>query len=224
VRQPKTPQEKKALSYKKDRHTFAWHSDKGLRKARPKRKASANQRYRRKADVRLQGLLKTAEPGNEDACVTNELLSSGLTRKRLSKILSCTLPEAIEVKQHRRQVREGRKVRVHQRQIEEAKSVASFLSKFNKQKALTLIDAIKLQRSEFAAFWKLRDSSPELFNTTQLLFSSGWSPGHFEALRLLGFDPDRLNKLIKYINRIAAERERPKQPRSAAARNRKARS
>jgi hypothetical protein len=220
VKPPKTPQEKKALSYKKDRHTFAWHSDKGLRKARPKRKANANQQYRRKADVEVQGLLKTAEPGNEDACVTNDLLSSGLTKKRLRKIVSCSLREAIAYKQEGRIATEGRRVRRRQSQMEETRTAVAFLLRINKKEALALIDAIVLQRIAYGEFLKLRERNPELVNTAMWFWQYPW---RWTARNLLRSDRERLNKLdecIKEIDRIVQVRVRANQrvaPRGFAA-------
>lgn len=211
VKQTKTPQEKKALSYKKDRHTFAWSSDKGLRKARPKRKANANQQLRRRADVEVQGLVKTGEPADEDLCITNGLISTGRTRKRFQKILSCNLPEAIEVKQRRRQVREGRRVRQRQSQIEETKTAVSFLLRINKKEALALIDAIALRRLAYGEVLKLRERNPELVSTAEWFCQYHW---RWTARNLLRSDRERLNKLdecIKEIHRIVQVRVRANQ-------------
>jgi hypothetical protein len=211
-KQNKTPQEKKALSYKKDRHTFAWHSDKGLRKARPKRKATANQQFRRLADVTLHGLLKTAEPGSEDTCVTNERLSSGVTRKRLRKIDSVPLPEAIAVKQMRRRAREGRKARMHERQIKEAKTVVSFFMRLTKQEALTLVEINELRPSDFAKFLRLDKPNPELVRAA--LWFRDWTHSVESARELLGFDKEwlkKLNECVKKVDRIRGEIERGRQ-------------
>jgi hypothetical protein len=211
VKEPKrkTPQEKKALSYERDRHTFAWHSDKGLRKARPKRKATANQEFRRRADGAGKGLLKTGEPANEESSVTNALVAFGMTKKRLRKIDSVPLSQAIAVKQWHRQIREGRKVRVTQREVEEAKSALAFISNMNKKDTLAFVDAITPIRLDSAGRRDLQQRSPALFNAVEWFGNCGL----WRARRVLRSEKewlDRIDNCTKKINRIIQERERIK--------------
>lgn len=57
---PKSPQEKKALSYAHDRRNTYGESDKGSRKAIPARKAAENRNRRRKASQAL-GVVETLD-------------------------------------------------------------------------------------------------------------------------------------------------------------------
>lgn len=70
---PKTPQQKKALSYAKDRRNVYGENDKASRKAIPKRKAEQNRQVRRKAKQRLDNL----KHANEE---TVEIVESSLKR------------------------------------------------------------------------------------------------------------------------------------------------
>jgi len=60
-RPPKSPQEKKALSYVKDRRNTYGENDKASRKAIPARKAGENRKVRRKARQSLEVLDHTDE-------------------------------------------------------------------------------------------------------------------------------------------------------------------
>lgn len=53
INPPRTPQQKKALSYAKDRRNTYGENDKGARKAIPRRKAELNRKVRRKANQNL---------------------------------------------------------------------------------------------------------------------------------------------------------------------------
>lgn len=59
-KQPRSPQEKKALSYERDRRNGYGESDKGSRKTIPARKAGENRRDRRKVNQSLV-ILPTVE-------------------------------------------------------------------------------------------------------------------------------------------------------------------
>jgi hypothetical protein len=55
--QPKTPQQKKALSYSKDRRNVFGENDKASRKAIPARKAGESRKVRRKATQALDAVV-----------------------------------------------------------------------------------------------------------------------------------------------------------------------
>jgi hypothetical protein len=208
----KTPQEKKALSYERDRHTQAWHTDKGLRIARRRRKATANQQFRRRADAELKDLLKAGEPADEETRVTNALVKSGLIKKRLRKILSAPLREAIARKQEGRRSGEERSVRQSQRDDENAKAAISFLGAMNKKTTLLFIDGLVSLRRDYSEFHKLKRSNPELGNAIEWARSWGWITA--QTGRFARSNPEWATKLdtaIKNINRIAQETGRSKQ-------------
>jgi len=65
---PRTPQEKKALSYANDRRNSYGENDKASRKAIPARKAGENRKVRRKTNHSL----KAVEQADEDAAAVIE--------------------------------------------------------------------------------------------------------------------------------------------------------
>ena len=77
-RPPKTPQQKKALSYRKDCRNIYGNNDKAARKAIPTRKAVAHRKIRRKANQSLE----RAEAGDEAAA---DLIESSI-RHDIAKI------------------------------------------------------------------------------------------------------------------------------------------
>lgn len=58
MKKQKTPQEKKELSYKKDRRNVYGENDKASRKAIPRRKKEINKKYRKKLKQTLQSSIK----------------------------------------------------------------------------------------------------------------------------------------------------------------------
>ena len=71
INSPKTPQQKKSLSYAKDRRNTYRENDKGSRKAIPARKAEENRKVRRKA----KQILESTERVDEEA---TDLIESSL--------------------------------------------------------------------------------------------------------------------------------------------------
>ena len=67
-KRPKTPQEKKALSYENDRRNTYGENDKSSRKAIPARKAAENRKVRRKANQ----VLNVVERLDEERAVVIE--------------------------------------------------------------------------------------------------------------------------------------------------------
>jgi len=61
ARDPKSPQQKKALSYAKDRRNAYGANDKAARKAIPARKTGENRKVRRKAGQALMGIERLDE-------------------------------------------------------------------------------------------------------------------------------------------------------------------
>jgi len=203
----KSPQEKKALSYEKDRRTFAWHSDKGLRIARHKRKATANRRTRRIVDAALDAVLRTGEAASEESGVTNALIREGLIKNPLSKISSVPLSRAIAIKHRNRQAAAGHNVRAREREAETARNVVSFLSGMSKGTTLGLISALESSSYDYMRFEKWRE--PDIGRVARWI--QNWSRGMIQTTRPLRNDPElasEFERCVARINRVAAQRGR----------------
>ena len=109
----RSPGEKKALSYAKDRRNCYGENDKASRKAIPLRKAKSHRADRRKA----AGALAAYETlGEEAAALTENALVKDVGRfKRWQKAPDRTLGDHVAAKQALRAYREGRKQWVRMR-------------------------------------------------------------------------------------------------------------
>ncbi|MGV7735090.1 hypothetical protein PJI18_09910 [Mycobacterium kansasii] len=104
----RSPQEKKRLSYDKDRRSRYGESDKGSRKAVPLHKRKVNRANRHRDRQTLLGSTGVRQPDTEDT--TDDRLH-GKKRKTWRKWPGPTLREAVESSLKGRQVRAGRKKR-----------------------------------------------------------------------------------------------------------------
>lgn len=100
----KTPQEKKALSYKKDCRNVYGENDKASRKLIPLRKAKAHRSDRKKAEEILQKIEKQSD-FEKIGLLENELLS--LRRNYWKKYADQPLKEQVERKLERRENHAG---------------------------------------------------------------------------------------------------------------------
>ncbi|HEV7643485.1 MAG TPA: hypothetical protein VGO50_06015 [Pyrinomonadaceae bacterium] len=100
----RTPQEKKELSYAKDRRNTYGESDKGSRKTIPANKARVNRLYRRKVNDVLQAAPELAEPEVVDA-VEHKVAS--VKRKVWKKSPDTPLGEVVEMRLERRETNSG---------------------------------------------------------------------------------------------------------------------
>lgn len=109
----RSPGEKKALSYSKDRRNCYGENDKASRKAIPLRKAKSHRADRRKA----AGALAAYESMSEDAAaLTENALVKDIGRiKRWKKAPDRALSDHVAAKQALRAYREGRKQWVRMR-------------------------------------------------------------------------------------------------------------
>lgn len=108
---PKTPQEKKALSLKRDRRqSFFASGQKGARKAVPLRKRLENRRIRHKTDQALEGALSADDISLDlaESSARGNVYRTGGWRKGADRPLG----EAIALQQEKREHRFGRKDRV----------------------------------------------------------------------------------------------------------------
>ena len=101
----KSPQEKKALSYAKDRRNDYRANDKASRKSIPKRKSGVNRVYRRKVNEILEQIGPVI-----DAAAANDIDSAtkNIVRPFWKKAPDAPLGEVVEEKLERRVVRAGR--------------------------------------------------------------------------------------------------------------------
>lgn len=95
----RTPQEKKALSYAKDRRNRYRRNDKASRKIIPLRKAGVNRRYRRKIDDILH---KITDPGDIQHIEVTTDDAAALKRDFWKKSSDTPLGEVVERKLDRR--------------------------------------------------------------------------------------------------------------------------
>lgn len=101
---PKSPQEKKALSYAKDRRNGYGENDKSSRKAIPARKAEANRKVRRKARQTADVLDFCDE---ETAALAESSLRHDLERLGgWKKTPDVPLSDFVELQERRRSLRE----------------------------------------------------------------------------------------------------------------------
>ena len=107
IKRRRSPAEKKALSYAKDRRNCYGENDKASRKAIPRSKAKGHRADRRKA----AGALKQHEVMDEDqaALVENELVNDLGRHKRWTKEPDRSLGEYVDRQKAKRQNRIGRK-------------------------------------------------------------------------------------------------------------------
>ncbi|HAH07495.1 MAG TPA: hypothetical protein DCM05_13410 [Elusimicrobia bacterium] len=98
----KSPQEKKAISYERDRRNHYGQNAKGSRKRIPARKRWVNRVFRHTASQRLSGA-----HGAVDGCVADELdvAVGGLRRKNWRKSPDIPLKDHIAEQLRRRKVR-----------------------------------------------------------------------------------------------------------------------
>ncbi|MEM7703004.1 MAG: hypothetical protein AAF251_13780 [Pseudomonadota bacterium] len=108
LKRRRSPQEKKALSYAKDRRNCYGESDKGARKTIPRNKAKGHRSLRRRA----ASSLSRYETLNEDeAALTENALVSDLDRLgRWKKAPDQTLADHLKQQGKRRHYRDGRRV------------------------------------------------------------------------------------------------------------------
>ncbi len=214
ARERKSPQEKKELEYKRDRHEFAWHSDKGLRLARPRRKAGINRNYRHKADTVVRQVVKKDDLGNE-ADVSNELIANGIFRKRLWKVRPPTLKEAIAEKLKRRQQRESRKPIKIEKCYREGTSAIEALERMNAVESLKFLALLKSYSQHLFKKPSERDS---MWSTaTWVLYLN---QGEQSSRTFLDENPDWAQRYKKIMGRLdklerkQLRREAEKNPRS----------
>jgi|GEM_PF-991938 len=100
----RTPQEKKALSYKKDRRNTYGENNKSSRNNIPKRKAEVNRVYRRKFSVTLKRVDVFREP---ELAEDIESTARNLRRPFWKKIPDSPLGEVVERKLQRRKQHAG---------------------------------------------------------------------------------------------------------------------
>ncbi len=105
----RSPQEKKALSYAKDRRNAYGQNDKASRKAIPARKNGESRRVRRKANQTLSSIDRLAE---ESAEVSESSLNHDIDRiGAWKKFPYASLREFLIIQTHRRSARQKRKRR-----------------------------------------------------------------------------------------------------------------
>ncbi len=102
----KTPQEKKALSYERDRRNRYGQNAKASRKAIPLRKAKTKRANRKSANQILSAAPKTVDFLADDA---PENKIAGIRKKRWQKAPDVPLQDAIQAKKEWRVRRYGRK-------------------------------------------------------------------------------------------------------------------
>ena len=100
----RTPQEKKALSYAKDRRNSYGENDKASRKAIPKRKAEVNRSYRRKIEGAMNEILSTNDP---EAMLEIADDASSIRRRDWKKAPDAPLGEVVEKKLKNRELHDG---------------------------------------------------------------------------------------------------------------------
>ena len=105
----KTPQEKKALSYAKDRRNTFGESDKASRKAIPARKASESRKARRKANQGTSVITQLDEHSADllESSLVHDVERVGGWRKDADEPLGEVVKRSIEA----RKTRIGRKLR-----------------------------------------------------------------------------------------------------------------
>ena len=115
----RSPAEKKALSYEKDRRNGYMANDKASRKGIPLSKAKGHRADRRKASSALSDYENLDE--EEADLVENALVNDVERIKRWKKSPDQSLRDHVETQQGRREFREGRKQWV-QKNVEDAKA------------------------------------------------------------------------------------------------------
>lgn len=100
----KTPQEKKALSYAKDRRNDYGANDKASRKSIPKRKAAVNRAYRHKVETELKHV-RVVE-NIEDTSAIDDAVRS-VKKSNWKKWPDAPLGEVVERKLHNRPILVG---------------------------------------------------------------------------------------------------------------------
>lgn len=107
--QPKSPQEKKAHSYTRDRRNNYGENNKAARKAIPRRKAIENRENRRKMKQEVSGIPRAEE---ERAEVAESSARHDITRvSGWTKTPDTPLATFVAQQQQRRLIRDGRKLR-----------------------------------------------------------------------------------------------------------------
>lgn len=106
---PRTPQEKKALSYAKDRRNTFGENDKASRKAIPARKAGENRKVRRKANQALDAVDQVDEVASDliESSLRHDVNRVGGWRKGRDEPLGVVVERALGA----REQRVGRKMR-----------------------------------------------------------------------------------------------------------------
>ena len=108
LKRRRSPKEKKALSYEKDRRNCYGESDKGARKTIPRNKAKGHRSLRRRAAASLSRYETLEE---DEAALTENALRSDLDRfKRWKKSPDQPLADHLKQQSKRRTYRDGRRV------------------------------------------------------------------------------------------------------------------
>lgn len=196
AKERKSPQEKKELEYKRDRHEFAWHSDKGLPLARPRRKAGINRKYRHKADTAVRQVVKNDDLGNTSD-ISNELIANGIFRRRLSKVPPPTLKEAIAEKLQRRQQRESRKPTKVEKCYREGTSAIEALERMDALESLKFLDLLKSYSQHI--FKKPSERDPMWSTATWVLYLN---QGEQSSRTFLDENPDWASRYAKIMGRL----------------------
>jgi len=115
----KTPQEKKALSYKKDRRNVYGASDKASRKSIPIRKSKQNRAYRKKANQILSKVENESET-EEIELLENEIKT--LNKGDWAKTPDAPLGEVVEdtLRNRKLSVGRGKTARKKEREVTES--------------------------------------------------------------------------------------------------------
>lgn len=114
---PRSPQEKKALSLRKDRRNIYGQNDKASRKAIPLRKAQESRRNRHKNNQAIAQLNQDDE--TRAALVESSARQDVHRTGGWTKGADAPLAEVIERQNEKREVRKGRKARERETQAEE---------------------------------------------------------------------------------------------------------
>ncbi|MEM7689704.1 MAG: hypothetical protein AAF291_11850 [Pseudomonadota bacterium] len=107
LKRRRSPQEKKALSYAKDRRNCYGENDKASRKNIPRRKAKGHRSLRRRAASSLSRYETLGE--DEAALKENELVSDLNRKQRWRKSPDRPLADHVSEQAAKRQYRDGRK-------------------------------------------------------------------------------------------------------------------
>ncbi|MEO0871334.1 MAG: hypothetical protein AAFY19_05140 [Pseudomonadota bacterium] len=130
LKRRRSPQEKKALSYAKDRRNSYGENDKASRKNIPRSKARGHRSLRRRA---ASSLNRYEVLGEDEAALTENELVSDLDRKqRWQKSPDRPLSDHVTEQTARRQYRDGRKFWYKKNKTKaEAEGSVGFMSSWN---------------------------------------------------------------------------------------------